>query len=376
MVGTGGDGSGTFNISTAAAIVVAAAGVPVAKHGNRASPRRPARRDVLEALGVTVEQTPEAAAEALREDGFAFLFAPGFHPAMRHAGPTRREIGVRTAFNLIGPLTNPAGVRRQLLGVADPSVAATIAAVARELGTDRTFVVCGDHVDELPLDGSGVIYDVSAAGITRRDVTAADLRQLGLSVVPTEALRGGVAGRERAPHRGPARRRRGTAPGGGRPQRGRRAAGRRPRRHAPRRHPVAQPGPSTLGAAAALLARLRARRARGRGRGGRAHDRRRAARPRALGTAGSACSARSPPAPRRRRGRVRRRVVPGDATRRPREGAGPPVRGAAGGTGPAAHRRGQTCLTVGRPARAYGPRHRGPGPCLRRGRCNGHLGAL
>lgn len=191
VVGTGGDGSGTFNISTAAAIVVAAAGVPVAKHGNRAITSASGSTDVLDALGVTVEQTPEAAADALREDGFAFLFAPGFHPAMRHAGPTRREIGVRTAFNLVGPLTNPAGVRRQLLGVADPSVAAVIAAVARELGTDRTFVVSGDHVDELPLDGSGVIHDVTPAGISRRQVTAGDLRGLGLSVAPTEALRGG-----------------------------------------------------------------------------------------------------------------------------------------------------------------------------------------
>ncbi len=191
VVGTGGDGSGTFNISTAAAIVVAATGVPVAKHGNRAITSASGSTDVLDALGVTVEQTPEAAAEALREDGFAFLFAPGFHPAMRHAGPTRREIGVRTAFNLIGPLTNPAGVRRQLLGVADVTVAAAIAAVARELGTDRTFVVCGDRVDELPLDGSGVIYDVRPEGITRQAVTAGDLRGLGLPVVPTEALRGG-----------------------------------------------------------------------------------------------------------------------------------------------------------------------------------------
>ncbi|HTS15038.1 MAG TPA: anthranilate phosphoribosyltransferase [Candidatus Sulfotelmatobacter sp.] len=191
VVGTGGDGSGTFNISTAAAIVVAAAGVPVAKHGNRAITSASGSFDVLEALGVTVEQTAEAAAEALREDGFAFLFAPAFHPAMRHAGPTRREIGVRTAFNLIGPLTNPAGVRRQLLGVAEPGAAAAIAAVAHELGTDRTFVVAGDGVDELPLDGSGVIHDVTPAGVTHVGVTAAELRGLGLPVAPTDALRGG-----------------------------------------------------------------------------------------------------------------------------------------------------------------------------------------
>src|SRR5574340_296543 len=121
--GTGGDGSGTFNISTAAALVVAAAGVPVAKHGNRAMTSKSGSTDVLDALGVRIDHDAASAAAALREDGFAFLFAPSFHPAMRHAGPTRREIGVRTAFNLLGPLTNPAGVDRQLLGVAELRIA-------------------------------------------------------------------------------------------------------------------------------------------------------------------------------------------------------------------------------------------------------------
>jgi anthranilate phosphoribosyltransferase len=116
------------------------------------------------------------------------MFAPSFHPAMRHAGPTRREIGVRTAFNLLGPLTNPAGTRRQLLGVADPAAAARMAEVARLLGTDRTFVIHGAGVDELPLDGTGVLYDVGPEGIERRDVDAA---ALGLRRVPTTRLAGG-----------------------------------------------------------------------------------------------------------------------------------------------------------------------------------------
>jgi anthranilate phosphoribosyltransferase len=122
--GTGGDGAATFNISTAAALLAAAAGVVVAKHGNRAVTSRAGSADVLEALGVPVEHGPDDAARALEAHGFAFLFAPGYHPAMRHAGPVRRELGVSTCFNLLGPLTNPAGVRRQVVGVADPSAAA------------------------------------------------------------------------------------------------------------------------------------------------------------------------------------------------------------------------------------------------------------
>ena len=189
VVGTGGDGRGTFNISTVSAIVVAAGGVPVAKHGNRAITSASGSSDVLDALGVVVEQTPDEAAASLREDGFCFLFAPGYNPAMRHAGPTRREIGVRTAFNLLGPLTNPAGVRRMLLGMADAAAAERIAAVARELGTERTFVVCGDRLDELPLDGSGALWDVSAAGIVRRDVRP---ETFGLEPAETAALIGGT----------------------------------------------------------------------------------------------------------------------------------------------------------------------------------------
>src|SRR6266536_35330 len=186
--GTGGDGSGTFNISTAAALVVAAAGVPVAKHGNRAITSASGSADVLDALAVRIDHDAISAGTALRDLGFAFLFAPGFHPAMRHAGPTRREIGVRTAFNLLGPLTNPAGARRQVVGVADPGTAPRLAAVLHRLGVDRAFVVGGDGIDELPLDGTGTIHDVRPAGIEVRHVDAATL---GLTRAGNNRLAGG-----------------------------------------------------------------------------------------------------------------------------------------------------------------------------------------
>ncbi len=186
--GTGGDHSGTFNISTAAAFVAAAAGVPVAKHGNRAITSKSGSADVLEALGVRTDHDAASAAVALREIGFAFLFAPGFHPAMRHAGPTRREIGVRTAFNLLGPLTNPAGARRQVVGVGDPAAAGRVADVLRALGTERALVVHGVGLDELPLDGSGVIHDVTPAGVA---VATVDPAALALAWAATTALAGG-----------------------------------------------------------------------------------------------------------------------------------------------------------------------------------------
>ncbi|HEX7491657.1 MAG TPA: anthranilate phosphoribosyltransferase [Candidatus Limnocylindrales bacterium] len=186
--GTGGDGSHTFNISTAAAFVVAAAGVPVAKHGNRAMTSACGSADVLEALGVATDLNPAEAGEALRRDGFAFLFAQGYHPAMKHAGPTRKEIGVRTAFNLLGPMTNPAGALRQVVGVGSPSAAPKLAEVLRLLGAERALVVHGDGMDELPLDGTGVLYDVTPAGVVRRQVVAAEL---GLTPAPMSALVGG-----------------------------------------------------------------------------------------------------------------------------------------------------------------------------------------
>jgi anthranilate phosphoribosyltransferase len=189
VVGTGGDNSGTFNISTAAALVVAAGGVPVAKHGNRAITSKAGSADVLDALGVRIDHDAASAGEALRANGFAFLFAPNFHPAMKHAGPTRKEIGVRTAFNLLGPLTNPAGTSRQLLGMGDATAAARIAEVAQRLGTERTFVIHGAGIDELPLDDSGVLYHVGPDAIERHDIPAS---KLGLRVTPTSRLAGGT----------------------------------------------------------------------------------------------------------------------------------------------------------------------------------------
>ena len=191
VVGTGGDGSGTFNISTSAALVAVGAGVVVAKHGNRAITSQAGSADVLDALGVRIDHDAASAGEALRTVGFAFMFAPRFHPAMRHAGPTRGEIGVRTAFNLLGPLTNPAGTTRQLLGVGDPAAAARIAEVAQRLGTERTFVIHGDRVDELPLDGSGVLYHVAPDAIVRHEIDAA---KLGFKRVATAKLSGGTPG--------------------------------------------------------------------------------------------------------------------------------------------------------------------------------------
>ncbi len=186
--GTGGDVHGTFNISTATSLVTAAAGVPIAKHGNRAVSSQSGSSDAIASLGLTVEQTPEAAEASLRETGYAYLHAPAFHPGMRHAGPVRGELGVRTAFNLCGPMANPALVTRQLMGVPDEVSAARVAQVLHAIGIERAFVVHGDQIDELPLDGSGVYLEVTPDGITRHTVNAEDA---GLRSAPTSALAGG-----------------------------------------------------------------------------------------------------------------------------------------------------------------------------------------
>jgi len=189
--GTGGDGRDTFNISTAAALVTAAAGVPVAKHGNRAASSRCGSADVLEALGVTLTADAPALGRILDEVGIAFLFAPNHHPAMRHAMPTRRALGVRTVFNLLGPLANPAGVRRQLLGVYAPRLCGLMAEALRDLGAERALVVHGrDGQDEFSLTGETMITELQDGRLHHRSVRPEDL---GLTRCRAEDLIGGDA---------------------------------------------------------------------------------------------------------------------------------------------------------------------------------------
>ncbi len=164
--GTGGDGSGTFNISTTAAIIAAAAGVKVAKHGNRAASSRCGSADVLEALGVKIDMTPEQVKRCLDEVGICFMFAPVFHPAMKYAAGPRKEIGIRTVFNILGPLTNPAGVGAQLLGVADVAIVEKMALVLKELGCRHALVVHGgDGLDEITICGETSICELRDGGI-------------------------------------------------------------------------------------------------------------------------------------------------------------------------------------------------------------------
>ncbi len=192
VVGTGGDGSGTFNVSTAAALVVAAGGVPVAKHGNRAITSKAGSADVLDALGVRVDHDAASAGAALRDTGFAFLFAPSFHPAMKHAGPTRREIGVRTAFNLLGRSRTPrARAGSPGWGSATRAPLPGSPRSPSGWGTERTFVIHGAGIDELPLDDSGVLYHVAPNAIDKM-LCASRPRSLGLRVTPTAKLAGGT----------------------------------------------------------------------------------------------------------------------------------------------------------------------------------------
>jgi anthranilate phosphoribosyltransferase len=189
--GTGGDGSQTFNISTTAAFVVAGAGVPVAKHGNRAMSSRCGSADLLQALGVAIELSPERAETCLAEVGITFLFAPLFHSAMKHAVSPRREIGVRTIFNILGPLTNPAGAKRQLLGVSRREFAEPMARVLGNLGSARAFVVHGaDGLDEITISGETHITALDAGRIASYTITP---EQFGLRRAPLGALAGGDA---------------------------------------------------------------------------------------------------------------------------------------------------------------------------------------
>ena len=187
--GTGGDGARTFNISTAAALVAAAAGAGVAKHGNRAVSSSSGSADVLEALGFELELPPERIARSIDELGFGFLFAPTHHPAMRHAAPVRRELATRTVFNVLGPLTNPAGARAQVVGVYAPELVPTIAEVLARLGAERAFVVHGAAgVDELSPAGPNLICEVADGRVRSREIDPLDL---GIARCAPDELRGG-----------------------------------------------------------------------------------------------------------------------------------------------------------------------------------------
>jgi len=191
VCGIGGDGSGTLNVSTATAFVVAACGVPVAKHGNRSMSSQTGAADVLDALGVSTDLGPEAAAASLRETGFCFLFAPRYHTAMKQVAPVRRELGFRTIFNLIGPLSNPAGVRRQLIGVFSKEWLEPVAESLRELGTDAAWIVHSDDgLDEISIAAPTQIAVLEGRNISRRTVTPEDA---GLSRSPLSAIAGGDA---------------------------------------------------------------------------------------------------------------------------------------------------------------------------------------
>jgi anthranilate phosphoribosyltransferase len=191
VVGTGGDASGSFNISTCAAFIVAGAGVPVAKHGNRALSSRSGAADVLGALGVRVDLAPEAISGCINEAGIGFMFAPLHHPAMKNVGPTRVELGTRTIFNLLGPLSNPAGVKKQMVGVFSKHWVEPIAQVLKNLGTERAYVVHGsDGLDEITTSGPTSVAALEGGNVRTFEITP---EEVGLSKVKPDALRGGDA---------------------------------------------------------------------------------------------------------------------------------------------------------------------------------------
>ncbi len=208
--GTGGDRAHTFNVSTIAALVVAACGVRVAKHGNRSVSSRCGSADLFEALGVDVSATPEIVERCLEDAGIAFFFAPTFHPSMRHAAPTRRELGIRTAFNLLGPLTNPAGASRQLVGVPRPELTELVARSLALLGSERAWVVHGaDGLDEISTTGYTKVSECREGAVNTFYVHPSDFK---VPKATPPALRGGdaaenaaIARRVLAGERGPAR---------------------------------------------------------------------------------------------------------------------------------------------------------------------------
>jgi anthranilate phosphoribosyltransferase len=191
VVGTGGDASGSYNISTCAAFIVAGAGVPVAKHGNRALSSRSGAADVLGALGVKIELAPEDVARCISEAGIGFMFAPAHHPAMKNVGPTRVELGTRTIFNLLGPLSNPAGVKRQMVGVFSRQWIEPLAQVLKNLGSESAWVVHGsDGLDEITISGPTYVATLENGTVKTFEITP---ESVGLDRAKPETLRGGDA---------------------------------------------------------------------------------------------------------------------------------------------------------------------------------------
>ena len=191
VVGTGGDGSGSVNVSTCAAFIVAGSGVPVAKHGNRALSSRSGAADVLASLGVKIDLTPEQVGNCVKEAGIGFMFAPAHHPAMKNVGPTRVELATRTIFNLLGPLSNPAGVKRQMVGVFSKQWVQPLAQVLKNLGSDSVWVVHGsDGLDEITLTGPTAVAALENGNIRTFEVTPEDA---GLSRSSPGSLKGGDA---------------------------------------------------------------------------------------------------------------------------------------------------------------------------------------
>jgi anthranilate phosphoribosyltransferase len=191
IVGTGGDGSGSVNVSTCASFIVAGAGVPVAKHGNRALSSKSGAADVLAALGVKIDLTPDQVARCVKETGIGFMFAPAHHPAMKNVGPTRVELATRTIFNLLGPLSNPAGVTRQMVGVFSRQWVQPLAQVLKNLGADSIWVVHGsDGLDEITLTGPTFVAALEGGNIRTFEITPDDA---GLPRASGDALKGGDA---------------------------------------------------------------------------------------------------------------------------------------------------------------------------------------